>query len=165
MSGETQDDLDPFVAAAREVLTLALKEMRDCIDGVAPDALNRRPAGDDTNSIAVLVNHSMQSTRSWLSVALGTELPPRDRPSEFRTTAPDAAALLRVIDELGADCEDLLRRAGEVDWGSMRRTHARPGSDASPPVTAAWALLHALEHLREHVGQMVLTRQGLGARG
>jgi hypothetical protein len=27
------------------------------------------------------------------------------------------------------------------------------------PVTAAWALLHALEHLREHAAQAQLTRQ------
>jgi hypothetical protein len=26
-------------------------------------------------------------------------------------------------------------------------------------VSAAWALLHALEHLREHEGQLFLTRQ------
>ena len=30
---------------------------------------------------------------------------------------------------------------------------------ADEPVTAAWALLHALEHLREHVGHAQLTRQ------
>lgn len=38
------------------------------------------------------------------------------------------------------------------------QTHARMSGGAEQ-VSAAWALLHALEHLREHVGQMQLTRQ------
>jgi hypothetical protein len=32
-------------------------------------------------------------------------------------------------------------------------------------VTAAWALLHALDHLGEHVGHAHLTRQLLDERG
>ena len=34
-----------------------------------------------------------------------------------------------------------------------------PGGLAQEPVTAAWALIHALVHLREHVGHAELTRQ------
>ena len=43
--------------------------------------------------------------------------------------------------------------------GAIRRTHTRPNPDDDMKVPAAWALLHAIEHLREHVGQMQLTRQ------
>jgi len=38
-------------------------------------------------------------------------------------------------------------------------TPASPAPAAKADAPAAWALLHALEHLREHVGQMLLTRQ------
>lgn len=91
---------DPMLAAAREVLELAITEMRGCIEGASPDALNWRPGGDDTNTIAVLAVHSLTSTRSWLSVALGAALPARDRPSEFVATAADAGALLVRFDEM-----------------------------------------------------------------
>lgn len=155
---------DPFTAAAAGILDDALADMRSAIDGAATDALNWKPGGDGTNSIAVLAVHSMSSTRSWLSIAVGAPLPGRDRDSEFIATTPGAEALLAFIDAMRADCVRLLSEAAVPDWGVSRRTHTRPNPDAEPDVSAAWALLHALEHLREHAGQMLLTRQLAGAR-
>jgi hypothetical protein len=82
---------------------------------VPAEALNWKPAGADTNSIAVLATHVMHSTRSWLSVAVGAELPDRDRESEFRVTEDDPGALLRLVDEMSDECKALLKDAGEVD--------------------------------------------------
>lgn len=150
---------DPFPAGAREVLDLALREMRECVDGLTAEVLNWRPAGEGTNSIAVLAVHSLSSTRSWLSVALGAPLPERDRPSEFVATTEGVVALLSFVDAMQGDCVSLLDGARDVDWSAQRRAHTRPGDAPEPDVVAAWALMHALSHLREHVGQMLLTRQ------
>lgn len=150
---------DPFIAAARHLLHDTLDEMRAAIDGASSDALNWRPAGDASNSMSVLTVHALHSTRSWLSVATGAPLPERDRPSEFRAEIPDAAALLALIDAMGGDCRRLLKEASGIDWAAMRATHARPNSGDAEEVPAAWALLHALQHLREHAGQLSLTRQ------
>ena len=150
---------DPFVAAARDALDDALGDVRASIEGAPADALNWRPAGDETNSIAVLGVHAMHSTRSWLAVAMGAPLPERDRASEFRATQKDAAALLSFIDAMRVDCVSLLELPAPPDWGIARKTHARPAPGAPDRVSAAWALLHALEHLREHAGQLMLTRQ------
>ena len=150
---------DPILAAAREVLELAFTEMRGCIEGGSPDALNWRPGGDDTNSLAVLAVHSLGSTRSWLSVALGAPRPDRDRDAEFATNARDAASLLAHFDQVAGDCTALVAGAANIDWSALVTTHARPGGDAKTEVLASWALIHALEHLREHEGQMFLTRQ------
>jgi uncharacterized damage-inducible protein DinB len=150
---------DPLIAAGREILEQALSDMRGCIAGAPPQALNWQPTGDDTNSLAVLAMHSLHSTRSWLSVALGAPLPGRDRPSEFRATAEDVAALLATIDGIERDCVMLLDDAVAPDWAAAQQTHPRPAEDGPSHVAAAWAFLHALEHLREHVGQMLLTRQ------
>lgn len=155
---------DPFVMAAREALDDALGDVRASIEGAPAAALNWRPAGDDTNSIAVLGVHAMSSTRSWLAVAMGAPLPPRDRDSEFRATQEDAGALLSFVDAMRADCIALLELPAPDDWGIARKTHARPAPDAPDHVAAAWALLHALEHLREHAGQLMLTRQLWDAR-
>jgi len=147
---------DPILTSARDLLRRNRDDMRAAIDGLPPDALNWRPAGDDTSSIAAIANHSLLSTRQWLSVAVGEPLPDRDRPSEFRYAARDAGELLAFVDGLFEDCLSLVDKSREVDWGSLRR-HWDPGRDIE--IFAAWALLHAVEHLREHVGQISLTRQ------
>jgi DinB superfamily len=152
---------DPTLEAAAEILRAALSDLRGAVDGVPADELNRRPGGEDTNSIAVLATHSMHSTRAWLSVAVGAEPPARDRPAEFRAIASNDE-LLALIDEMGAECAALLDgatfdpdRTGLAPW--------RQGAQADEPVSAAWALLLALVHLREHVAHAQLTRQLLGA--
>jgi uncharacterized damage-inducible protein DinB len=149
---------DSITPSARFVLKQSLEELRAAVDGVPAEALNWKPAGADTNSIAVLATHVMHSTRSWLSVAVGAELPDRDRESEFRVTEDDPGALLRLVDEMSDECKALLKDAGEVDWTATRKTHARPGQ-APDEVPAAFALLHALEHLGQHVAHCSLTRQ------
>jgi hypothetical protein len=151
---------DPTIEAARSFVDESLDSMRAAVAGASPDALNRRPAGDGTNPVAVLVVHAVSSTRWWLSVALGLPLPKRDRPSEFLTTVAGADELLGIFDPIAADCRALLDTDMAFDPGAIRE---------DPPegerVTAAWALIHAVEHLREHVAHAELTRQLWGDRG
>ena len=154
---------DPLLASARYLVGESLKELRSSIEGLPVEALNWRPAGDATNSIAVLATHSVYATRLWLSMAMGAPLPERDRDSEFRASVDDSAALLRLVDELARDCLAVLRPSEEVDWAAMRKTAGR-GGDAPPEVAAAYALLHATEHLRGHVDQAGLTRRLWEAR-
>jgi uncharacterized damage-inducible protein DinB len=144
---------DHTVAAAAELLDGSLDAMREVIAGADAEALDWRP-GEDTNSIAVLAVHSMHSTRSWLSVAMGAPLPDRDRPSEFLATADGVDELLAFYDAMAADCRALLDTSDAFDAGATRRTH-----NDDEMVTGAWALLHALEHLREHVAHAQLTGQ------
>ena len=145
---------DPTLEAARSFVDESLDSMRAAVAGASPDALNRRPAGDDTNPVAVLVVHAVSSTRWWLCVALGKPLPERDRPSEFLTTVAGADDLLEVFDPIAADCRALLSTDTVFDPAAVRED-PREGER----VTAAWALIHAVEHLREHVAHAELTRQ------
>ena len=149
---------DPFLPAARYVLDDLLKSLRRDVDGLPGEALNWKPAGPDTNSVAILVTHVMNSTRSWLSIAVGAPLPERDRPSEFLAQQDDPAALMAFLDDFSEQCRAVLKNASDVDWSATRKTHARPG-DAPEDVPAAFALIHALEHLREHEAHIGLTRQ------
>ena len=150
---------DPILAGAREVLEFALEEMRTTLEGADDAAVNWRPGDADTNSLAVLTTHVMASTRSWLSVATGAPRPERDRDSEFVATFDNAAALLAHFDEMARDCMALIDNAGDVDWGALRTTLARPNSATPTEALAAMALIHAISHLREHEGQIFLTRQ------
>jgi hypothetical protein len=99
----------------------------------------------------------MHSTRSWLSLATDAPLPERDRPSEFRVVIDDADTFMSWLDAISEECRSLLEGELVFDPGALGQA---PWTDRSDePVTAAWALLHALEHLREHVGHAQLTRQ------
>jgi uncharacterized damage-inducible protein DinB len=152
---------DALLTSARDLLRRARDDVRAAIDGLPPDALNWRPAGPDTNSIAVLATHSLTSTREWLSVAVGEPPPERDRDSEFEATARDSGEFLAFVDGMFDECLDLVDEGRSVDWGALPK-HWDPGRDIE--LLPAWALLHALGHLREHVGQMSLTRQLWEAR-
>ena len=153
---------DPTLDAVRAVFEDSLEQLRAAVDGAAPATLNRRPAGDDTNSIAVLATHAMLSTRMWLGCALDTAVPPRERPAEFLVTADDAGELLRFVDGISDECRALLEAGAPFDASAARvEPPTSPGEVATETTTAGWALLHAVEHLGEHAGQAALTRQVL----
>ncbi|MEO8456522.1 MAG: DinB family protein [Chloroflexota bacterium] len=154
---------DALLTAARYVVKEDLEDLRRGVEGLPGEALDWEPAGADTNSMAVLVTHVLHSTRSWLCVALGQPLPDRDRDSEFQVKSDDANAIADFMHDFSRQIMALLDGASEVDWGAIRQTHARPG-DREEKVPAAWALLHAIEHLREHVAHVGLTRQLWDAR-
>ncbi|MEZ0236102.1 MAG: DUF664 domain-containing protein [Actinomycetota bacterium] len=149
---------DPTIQAARELLDDSLDELRTAVDGCTAEELNRRPTDGDTNGLAVLVTHATLSTRSWLSLATGAPLPERDRPAEFLVVVDDADAFMGRFDAIAGECRELLEGDVGFDPGA---TGTAPWRTDGPgePVTWAWALLHALEHLREHVGHAQLTRQ------
>jgi len=155
---------DPFLASARYILKDYLDEFRLAVQDLPNEAVNWVPAGQETNSIAVLVTHSLHSTRSWISIAVGAPLSDRDRDSEFLTRAAGAAELMSLIDDFGGQILALLDAAGEVDWSANRRTHITPGPDLPGYVPAAFGLLHAVEHFSQHVGHVTLTRQLWDAR-
>jgi hypothetical protein len=146
---------DPTIEAAREVLSESLDEIRRGVAGLAVDQLNATPAGGHTNSIAVIATHALASTLSWLSLAMGAELPDRDRDAEFRTVADDDFAsriedgIVRCLATLDAVTWDPAR-IGTPNWSARH---------AQQPRTAAYALAHALAHLGEHVGHLHMTRE------
>jgi len=147
---------DPILTSARDILRRAREDIHAAIDGLPTDALNWRPTPDDTNSIAVLAIHSLTSTRTWLSVAVDEPLPSRNRDAEFEATARKPAELLHFVDSATAVCLSLIDEDRAVDWSALR---SHWDDEQETKLFAAWALLPALEHLREHVGQISLTRQ------
>jgi uncharacterized damage-inducible protein DinB len=154
---------DPIVSAARSMFDDSVEAMRSAIEGAPPEALNWRPAGPETNSIAILAVHAITSSRTWLTVAVGAPEPERDRDAEFRTEAADADELLATFDGIAVDCRAALSTEEKIDWAAPRTPRRRPGA-APETIVAGWTLLHAVEHLREHVAHLQLTRQLWDAR-
>lgn len=151
---------DPNLQAARAILRRHRDDMRAAIEGLPPEAINWRPPGDDTNSIAVLAHHAWHSTRQWLSVAVEAPLPDRDRSAEFGVSYDNAEDLIAKIEAISDECLALISRDQHIDPGALR-SHWDADSDLK--FNAAWTLLHALEHLGEHLGHVGLTSQLWGA--
>jgi hypothetical protein len=155
------DGTDPTIEAFREVLEESLDEIRRGVAGLTAAELNARPAGGETNSIAVIVTHALGATLSWLSLAMGAPLPERDREAEFRTVAGDGFAAR--TEEMIGRCLAVLdtgpwdpARVGTPNWNARL---------AGEPRTAAYGAAHALAHLGEHVGHLHMTRELLRPSG
>lgn len=148
-----------MLASAAYVLKQDLDEIRTAVEVLPEEALNWKPAGGDTNSVAVLVTHVLHSTRSWIATAVAAPPPDRDRDSEFYVTAERTADLLALVDDFGSQILALVNDAKDVDWVANRKTHMRPVPSLPDYVPASYALLHAIQHFGQHVAHVSLTRQ------
>jgi uncharacterized damage-inducible protein DinB len=151
---------DPFLSDARELLSETFNGILETLDGLDADQLNAKLDLDGANSLAVIAVHASKSARSWAAVAMGVELPARDRPAEFRTVVESPEAFLQELRTARNDATAYLSGEPALPWDELRPTH--PGPDGSTEnVTGSWALLHGMEHAREHLSQMWLTRQAI----
>jgi uncharacterized damage-inducible protein DinB len=138
-------------------LNLLHRRMRDLVRAMPADMLDRVPA-ENTNSVAVLVTHTLGSELAWLHLAAGREFK-RDRESEFAARGRTADDLVRSIDEVEDTTGDLIRAALDAGIATQRE---RPGAR---PMSVGYCLTWAIAHATEHVGQAELTKQVLEARG
>jgi DinB superfamily len=145
---------DAMIDAAVDLLDDSLAAVRAAIADAPVEALAWRPPAEDANPLVVLAVHAMHSTRWWLSVATDAPMPERDRPSEFQATAADPDELRSFVEKMSEECRVLLVSTERFD---PTATWTSPTD--GDVVTRGWALLHALEHLREHAAQALLTRQ------
>jgi uncharacterized damage-inducible protein DinB len=136
---------DALIEAAVDLLNDSLAAVHAAIADAPLEALVWRPPAEDANTLVVLAVHAMHSTRWWLSVATGAPMPERDRPSEFRATSVDPNEVRSIVDRMSEECRVLLASAERFDPAA---TWTSPTDGEI--VSRGWALLHALEHLREH---------------
>ena len=154
--------MDALTEAAETAVREACRDLRAAIEGLETDLLARPPA-PETSSLAVLVRHAATSTRTLLGAAATGRINRQRYRDEERTPAfenrPAAERDLReVLDSLEADAARLL---AETPMDRLGEQVIPEGPVPGDPATRAWMLLHAVEHLREHVGHAQLTRQVL----
>jgi hypothetical protein len=143
--------MDPVVAKIAEQFQVVHGLLRDEVRDLSVEELNWKPA-PDTNSIAVLVVHTLGSEAEVLRVAANVP-GQRDRPAEFRVTANNAEELLREIDQADAYIEAIAPRITANDLAAER-----PRGDRPPETGLHW-LLTNYGHAREHLGHIQLTKQ------
>jgi hypothetical protein len=110
-----------------------------------------RTAGDEDNSIAVLMKHVGGNLRSRWTEPFTTdgEKPDRNRDSEFVADTDDAASV-RAVWERGWSV--LAATLDALQPADLERTITIRGE----PSTAMNALLRSLAHTAQHVGQIIL---------
>lgn len=154
--------MDAVKTAAREILDQCCEDMRIAVKGLDAATLTRTPA-PDTSPLATLVRHATSATRYMLGCAAtgrGDFKTYRGdiRPAAFAGDQAEADALIRLVDQVEEDARRLIE---EVPMEKLDERVVLDGA-TEPGPTRAWAMLHALEHFREHVGHAQLTRQVLG---
>lgn len=155
--------MDALKAAAREILDQCCADLRVTVNGLDAETLARPPA-PETSSLATLVRHAASSTRFLLTcAATGHGYRQRyrgvERPAAFEGGSSAADELIALVDGLE---EDGRRLIAEIPGDRLdQRVTMNDAADDAP--TRAFAFLHAIDHLREHVGHAQLTRQVLSS--
>jgi len=144
--------------------TRSFEQLRDTIKDLPQEALDW-VAGDDMNSLCVLVVHTADAGRFWMGeVPLG-QVSKRDRTSEFEAKGVSISELNQKIDDVIAYAGEVMAQIAVVDMAkvcvvpSMHSKHPELNRDTVFEVTAGWSMLHALEHTAGHLGHAQITRQ------
>jgi hypothetical protein len=126
-------------------------QVRSEIASLSDDVLAWVPC-EGANSIAVLVIHLLGSEAETLQAIAGHEVA-RDRDAEFLASATRTELLARLD-----DADDLLKRvvATAPDLGRMVALPTLSPDEKRPAMT--W-LISNYAHAREHLGQLLLTKQ------
>lgn len=155
--------LAPVAVAVSDYLwfvDLALDGMAAIVEELGDDLANRRPPMRDTNSAYAILTHCLGVLEYWGGATVAERPVQRDRAAEF-TASGDVAGLLGRT--------DLARRRLRDDIVGLDAAHppANVRWDPEDPVpytgTKGAVLLHILEELFQHLGQMELTRDALVA--
>jgi uncharacterized damage-inducible protein DinB len=119
------------------------------------DALFQWSPGPTFNSIAILLRHLAGSERWWIGEAIGGVPSHRIREEEFHHDTPRRADVLKSVDDARALTRRVLSDLSMKDLQAETPPSVTRGNPPTRP-TKLWALLHYLEHLGYHRGQVLL---------
>jgi uncharacterized damage-inducible protein DinB len=143
-----------LAASALQILREQHAMMREVLEGLSVEALNWQP-GPETNSIAQMLAHTLESERFLISAASNIEVN-RDREGPFKTVADTPKQILNLIDETERQLERML---GDLSDEALSRDVTRTTSVGQRTRPGSGWLIQAVAHAREHLGQASLTRQ------
>lgn len=127
-------------------------DMQTAINDLPPAALDWQP-GNDMNSIAMMVIHTVGAQRYLAGEFIAKQDTHRDRDAEFKARGLDAAELKNRLD----DSFDFVR--GVVEKLTLADLESPVTFRNQREVTVSWILGHLLKHTAIHLGQIQLTRQ------
>lgn len=153
----------PVVVARADYLwfvDLALREMARIVADLGDELATRRPPFPGANSPYAILNHCLGVMEYWGGATVAERPIERDRAAEFAATGPVAPLLVRAEKARQRLAEDL---AGLEAWDAPQSVHRDPDDPVPYRDTKGAVLLHILEELFQHLGQMEITRDALRA--
>ncbi|MGI8927524.1 MAG: DinB family protein [Tepidiformaceae bacterium] len=144
--------------ATLSVARYSLAMMRAAVEGLPEPALEWTPASG-MNSLAVHVEHGIVATRFWARCGTGeagslARFRAEEREASFRVKGLSAIDLLAHIDAFEAELAELLESGVPAHLEAWVAWPEVPGMERS----GATCLIHAVAHLREHVGHAQAVR-------
>ncbi|MGM1065125.1 DinB family protein [Saccharothrix sp. Mg75] len=138
----------------------AFDGMLASLDRLGPDRGNSAPPLPGANSPYAIVHHCAEVVDYWIGHLLAGRPTDRDRDAEFRATGDPDGLRARITALRGRLRDDL----SGVDLTAVPATAPRPGYQGpTRPLTGAGVLLHVLEELAQHHGQVEISRDLLEA--
>jgi hypothetical protein len=140
---------------------LALRDMARIVADLGDDLANSAPPFPGANSPYVILTHCLGVMEFWGGATVAGRSIERDRAGEFTASGPVAPLLERAGKARRRLAEDVI---GLDAWAEP--VNVRPNPDDPEPYseTKGAVLLHILEELFQHLGQMEITRDALTAQ-
>jgi hypothetical protein len=140
----------------------ALDGMSGIVEDLGYELANTKPALDGANSPYAILTHCLGVIEHWVGFRVTGRPDLRDRPAEFRATGSLGPLFERVSKARAQLAEDLVSVRGDVPVAAQPDARFQPPSG---PLTETGVLLHVLQELAQHHGQMEITRDLLTASG
>lgn len=140
----------------------ALDGMSGIVKDLGDELANTKPAVAGANSPYTILTHCLGVVEHWVGARVIGRPDRRDRPAEFRANGSLGPLLESVSKARAQLAEDLVSVRGDVPVASQPDARFQPPSG---PLTETGVLLHVLQELAQHHGQMEITRDWLTASG
>ena len=139
----------------------AVDQMADIVAGLGDDLANRRPALPGANSPYAILRHCLGVMEFWGGQVIAGRAVERDRDAEFKATGSVAGLVVATQQAK----ESFRADADAADPAAPPRgIHPGKGPPDLETLSQGSALLHVLEEVTQHLGQMELTRDVLRDR-
>jgi len=143
-----------------------LDRLCKAVEPLSEAQLNWRPPAPGANSPYAIVAHVLGNIEAWVLGIACEEPLRRDRPAEFASSGPDAAALTAKARELIRRLEAALAALPPDALDQSRHPSQEHWGEGQPePVTVRAALMHTTEHAAMHYGQLQTTTDLLSQTG
>jgi hypothetical protein len=139
---------------------LALSEMARIVEALGDTSANEAPPLPGANSPFAILTHCLGVLEYWGGATVAGRSIQRDREAEFRARGDVAGLLARTEAARRRLHEDV----GALDPLAEPHVVRRPDDPAPYSETQGAVLLHMVEELFQHLGQMEITRDMLQAR-
>lgn len=146
--------MDVGVKGILEYLEETWDSLLRAVDRASDEAIDWCP-GPEFNSVSILLRHLAGSERWWIGEAIGNVPSGRVRDAEFVHDHPAREDVLRSVDVSRNLTRQVLSGLTMQDLQTKTAPSVTVGNPPRRP-TKLWALLHYLEHLGYHRGQILL---------